>query len=150
MIYEMHVRGFSHTSPTAEAPGTCASHSPPHAALKLAGRGRAGARVQHLGGLHRTTVRKGVKGVPESQPNRKVVVVKALEVHWHACRARTHHQANSRIKSPCCAAGTYAGITENLGYLKSLGINAIELLPVHEFNEMEYYRVRSQRSGVAA
>lgn len=81
VIYEMHVRGFSHTSPTAEAPGTCASHSPPHAALKLAGRGRAGARVQHLGGLHRTTVRKGVKGVPESQSNRKVVVVKALEVH---------------------------------------------------------------------
>lgn len=37
--------------------------------------------------------------------------------------------------------GTYAGVTENLPYLKSLGINAIELLPIHEFNELEYYTV---------
>lgn len=38
-------------------------------------------------------------------------------------------------------AGTYAGVTENLPYLKTLGINAIELLPIHEFNELEYYAV---------
>ena len=34
------------------------------------------------------------------------------------------------------------GIVEKLPYLKRLGINAIELLPVHEFNELEYYAVR--------
>ena len=39
-------------------------------------------------------------------------------------------------------AGTYSGIVEKLGYLKRLGVNAIELLPVHEFNELEYYAVR--------
>ena len=38
-------------------------------------------------------------------------------------------------------AGTYAGIVEKLDYLKQLGVNAIELLPVHEFNELEYYAV---------
>ena len=30
---------------------------------------------------------------------------------------------------------------EKLDYIQSLGINAIELLPVHEFNELEYYQV---------
>ncbi len=33
------------------------------------------------------------------------------------------------------------GVIEKLPYLKRLGINAIELLPVHEFNELEYYAV---------
>ncbi len=28
-----------------------------------------------------------------------------------------------------------------MDYLQQLGINAIELLPVHEFNELEYYQV---------
>ena len=35
------------------------------------------------------------------------------------------------------------GVIEKLPYLKRLGVNAIELLPVHEFNELEYYAVRS-------
>ena len=35
------------------------------------------------------------------------------------------------------------GIIEKLPYLKRLGVNAIELLPVHEFNELEYYAVRT-------
>lgn len=39
--------------------------------------------------------------------------------------------------------GTYAGVVEKLDYLKRLGVNAIELLPVHEFNELEYYAVRT-------
>lgn len=67
-----------------------------------------------------------------------------------ACLSSKDTLSNSRIEFAYCDAGTYAGITENLGYLKSLGINAIELLPVHEFNEMEYYRVGGQRSGLAA
>jgi len=41
------------------------------------------------------------------------------------------------------APGTYAGLTERLDYLKSLGINALELMPVQEFNELEYYDVTS-------
>ncbi len=32
-------------------------------------------------------------------------------------------------------------MTERLDYLTTLGINAIELQPVHEFNELEYYQV---------
>lgn len=37
--------------------------------------------------------------------------------------------------------GTYAALTETFPYLRSLGINAIELMPCHEFNEMEYHSV---------
>lgn len=50
-----------------------------------------------------------------------------------------HVRGFSRASSTSRSPGTYAGVTENLEYLKSLGINAIELLPVHEFNELEYY-----------
>ncbi|EIE26827.1 glycoside hydrolase [Coccomyxa subellipsoidea C-169] len=47
--------------------------------------------------------------------------------------------ASSKVSSP----GTFAGMTERLDYLTTLGINAIELQPVHEFNELEYYQVRT-------
>ena len=40
-------------------------------------------------------------------------------------------------------AGTYLGLVEKLPYLQVLGINAIELLPIHEFNELEYYQARA-------
>lgn len=33
--------------------------------------------------------------------------------------------------------GTYAGVIEKIPYLKSLGINAVELLPVHAFDETD-------------
>ncbi len=37
--------------------------------------------------------------------------------------------------------GTFAGLMEKLDYLSDLGVNAIELMPIHEFNELEYYKV---------
>jgi isoamylase/glycogen operon protein len=37
--------------------------------------------------------------------------------------------------------GKFLGIIEKIPYLKSLGINAIELMPIHAFNECEYYKV---------
>ena len=36
--------------------------------------------------------------------------------------------------------GTYAGIVEKIPYLKSLGINCVELMPIFEFDEFEYVR----------
>jgi len=41
--------------------------------------------------------------------------------------------SSSKVKHP----GTFKGIIEKIPYLKSLGINAIELLPVFEFNECD-------------
>lgn len=40
---------------------------------------------------------------------------------------------------PPLLSGTFAGAIERLDYLASLGVTAVELLPVHEFNELEYY-----------
>ena len=37
--------------------------------------------------------------------------------------------------------GTYAGLIDKIPYLKELGINCIELLPIFEFDELENHRV---------
>src|SRR5438876_1181099 len=38
---------------------------------------------------------------------------------------------SSKVASP----GTFAGLAEKIPYLKSLGVTAVELLPIHEFDE---------------
>lgn len=48
-----------------------------------------------------------------------------------------HH--SSCVKSP----GTYAGVIEKISYLKQLGINAIELMPIYEFDETHSPKVYS-------
>lgn len=47
-------------------------------------------------------------------------------------RGFTQH-SSSNVQHP----GTYLGIIEKIPYLKELGVNALELLPIHEFNEKE-------------
>jgi len=42
--------------------------------------------------------------------------------------------------------GTFLGIIEKIPYLKSLGVNAIELMPIHTFNESENER-KSPQTG---
>lgn len=58
---------------------------------------------------------------PPNIPLEKLVI---YEVH---VKGFTAH-ASSKVKHP----GTYLGFIEKIPYLKSLGINAVELLPVHE------------------
>ena len=36
--------------------------------------------------------------------------------------------------------GTFAGIVEKIPYLKELGVNCVELMPIHEFDEFENFR----------
>jgi isoamylase len=43
--------------------------------------------------------------------------------------------------------GTYRGLVEKLSYLKELGVSAVELLPVNEFNENEVGRANPQTGG---
>ena len=43
--------------------------------------------------------------------------------------------------SDCRNSGTYSAIAEKIPYLKKLGITAVELLPVYEFNENENMRI---------
>lgn len=65
--------------------------------------------------------------LPPSLPKEKLLI---YEMH---VRGLTQH-FSSRVSAP----GTFLGVIEKIPYLKDLGINAVELLPVLEFNEAEY------------
>jgi len=56
-------------------------------------------------------------------------------------RGYTAH-STSKVRHP----GTYRGLIEKLPYIRKLGVTAIELLPVHEFNEMEYFIENTTRA----
>ena len=43
--------------------------------------------------------------------------------------------------SGCTHPGTYAGVIEKIPYLKALGVTAVELLPIFEFDETEVLRL---------
>lgn len=66
--------------------------------------------------------------LPLKLPHRDLFI---YEMH---VRGFTNH-SSSRVNYP----GTYLGMVEKLEHLKELGVNAIELMPCHEFNELEYY-----------
>jgi glycogen operon protein len=58
-----------------------------------------------------------------------------LVIYEMHVRGFTRH-ASSHVQAP----GTFAGIREKIPYLKELGINAIELMPIFEFDEMDSAR----------
>ncbi|XVF69885.1 hypothetical protein PTKIN_Ptkin11bG0117200 [Pterospermum kingtungense] len=70
--------------------------------------------------------------LPLRYPQRDLIV---YEMH---VRGFTRHES-SRTEFP----GTYHGVVEKLDHLKELGVNCIELMPCHEFNELEYYSYNS-------
>ena len=51
-------------------------------------------------------------------------------------RGFTRHES-----SGVCCPGTFEGLKEKIPYLKELGINAVELMPIFEFDEMRDDRV---------
>ncbi|MBM3192234.1 MAG: glycogen-debranching protein, partial [Chlamydiae bacterium] len=52
-----------------------------------------------------------------------------------------HVRGFTQDKSSLCKhPGTYLGLIEKIPYLKKLGVNAIELLPIHEFDERDNLR----------
>jgi len=65
--------------------------------------------------------------------------MKDLVIYELHVRSYTKDQT-SEVKYP----GTYAAIIEKIPYLKELGINCIELLPVFEFDEFENSRISKE------
>ncbi len=61
--------------------------------------------------------------------------VNDLIIYEMHVRSFTRHPS-SGVRHP----GTFAGITEKIPYLKELGINCVELMPVFEFDEFENVR----------
>ncbi|MBP7275885.1 MAG: glycogen debranching enzyme [Kiritimatiellae bacterium] len=50
--------------------------------------------------------------------------------------------------SGVAAPGTYAGFIEKIPYLRELGVTAVELLPIHEFNELEFFHENGARRSL--
>lgn len=70
-----------------------------------------------------------------------LIPIEALIIYEMHVRSFTKHPS-SGVKFP----GTFAGIAEKIAYLKELGINCVELMPVFEFSEYENSRT-SPESG---
>jgi isoamylase len=66
--------------------------------------------------------------VPLQTPFRKSVI---YEMHMGGFT----RNPNSKVASE--KRGTYAGVIEKIPYLKNLGVTAVELLPIHQFDEQD-------------
>ena len=64
-----------------------------------------------------------------------LIPMEDLIIYEMHVRGFTKH-ASSGVKCP----GTFAGLKEKIPYLKELGINAVELMPIFEFDEMDSAR----------
>jgi glycogen operon protein len=69
------------------------------------------------------------------------IEMKDLVIYEAHVRSFTKHES-SGVKHP----GTYASLIEKIPYLKELGVNCIELLPIYEFDEFENSRI-SEETG---
>lgn len=63
------------------------------------------------------------------------IPIEDLVIYEMHVRGFTRHPS-SGTKAP----GTYTAIREKIPYLKELGINCVELMPIFEFDELEYNR----------
>jgi isoamylase len=63
------------------------------------------------------------------------IPTKDLIIYEAHVRGFTAHPS-SKVSAP----GTFAGLSEKIPYLKSLGVNCLELLPIYEFDEWENNR----------
>jgi isoamylase len=64
------------------------------------------------------------------------IPIEDLVIYEMHVRGFTQHPS-SGVKFP----GTFAAIREKIPYLKELGVNCVELMPIFEFDEFEYDRV---------
>jgi isoamylase len=63
------------------------------------------------------------------------IPIEDLIIYEMHVRGFTRHPS-SGVKHP----GTFAGVKEKIPYLKELGVNCVELMPIHEFDEFENAR----------
>lgn len=82
---------------------------------------------QPLSKLSKTSYFDWKEDVPPRIPKKDLII---YEMH---VRGFTN-DLSSEVKHP----GTFSALKEKIPYLKELGINAVELLPIFEFNELEY------------
>lgn len=67
--------------------------------------------------------------------NNPLIPMEDLIIYEMHVRGFSRHES-SGVKHP----GTFEGLREKISYLKELGVNAVELMPIFEFDEMMDYR----------
>ncbi|MFO1521075.1 MAG: hypothetical protein U1G05_03360 [Kiritimatiellia bacterium] len=77
------------------------------------------------------------KDAPPRIPQRDLVI---YELHVRGYTAGT--------SSGTAHPGTYRGLADKIPYLRDLGVNAVELLPMFEFNELEYFLANDARASL--
>ena len=82
---------------------------------------------QKIGSYHARVVRDSFDWEDMPQSTRKISDLIIYELH---VRGFTQ-DSSSGVMHP----GTFAGLREKIPYLKELGINAVELMPIFEFDE---------------
>ena len=87
--------------------------------------------------LHKPVFRSRVPGAIEVLEPCRIQRVQNndLIIYEMHLRGFTRHKS-ARVKNP----GTFAGLAEKASYLKDLGVNCVELMPVFEFDEAENQR----------
>lgn len=73
---------------------------------------------------------------PPKIPRQKLII---YEMH---IRGFTQHPS-SQVSHP----GTYQGVIEKIPYLKELGVNAVELMPIYEFDEVLRFKKFHPQTG---
>lgn len=79
--------------------------------------------------------------VPRPRIQWKEMVVYELHVRGFSRRVNEIADRNGKCKG---TAGSFLGVVERIPYLKSLGINAVELLPIMEYNEREWSHINPE------
>ncbi len=74
---------------------------------------------------------------------RPLIPMEDLVIYEMHVRGFTKH-GSSGVEHP----GTFAGLMEKIPYLKELGVNAVELMPIFEFDEMKDSRIVDGRQVV--
>lgn len=105
-------------------------------ARSLAGRRVWGKKKE--GVYHARVVRDSFDWGTMPQSRRSLSDLVIYELH---VRGFTRHPS-SKVKNP----GTFAGLMEKIPYLKELGINAVELMPIFEFDENLTARVFNEKT----
>lgn len=106
-------------------------------AKAVTGQTQWGVKNNYEHGYRARVVRNNFDWGKEKQP---LIPMEDLVIYELHVRGFTRHPS-SNVQHP----GTFAGVMEKIPYLKSLGVNAVELMPIFEFDEMRDYRVVNGR-----
>lgn len=71
------------------------------------------------------------------------IPIEDLVIYEMHVRGFTRHPS-SNVRQP----GTFAAIREKIPYLKALGVNCVELMPIFEFDEFEHSRIHPETGAM--